>query len=177
MTNPINSLKFDISKYNKPSTPTNAATGIIQSGYIPSGAAIKNGWEEVKSVTDNIKFGIAGLYRSVMEMAGQALKLGANDSSVVVNIYKIMPQDVQITANTLTEIDKTWDGKMGFFRGNSDAMLAQQIVLDYYNTFDKVRALTSSMMVEIQDVLMQLVKTQEADNAVTDAVIKNEVTV
>ena len=171
MSNSINNLKFEVKS-------TNAATNIKNSGYVPDGPAIKNGWEEVKSTTDSIKIAIAGMYQSVMELARDIRIIGGGDVPIVVSVYKSVPEDLNITVKSLEAIDKSFADKEGFFKNDDDALNAQQIILDYNAVFDKVRILTSSALVELQDVLVSMKNKMQQEGdltnpaVVSDAVIK-----
>lgn len=170
MANSINNLKFEVKS-------TNAATSIMNSGYIPDGPAIKNGWEEVKQITDNIKVAIAGMYQSVMELARDIRQLGGGDNLIVINTYKTVPEDLDITVRSLGEIDKTFEGKTGFFRNDDDALKAQQVILDYNSVFDKVRVLTSSALVELQDVLINMKNKLKEQEDLTNPLVVSDVEV
>ena len=98
MSNSIDKVKFTIA-------PTNQATALMNSGFVPNGSARKNGWEEVKDITDNLKLAVTGLYRTVLDMARDVITLGGGNEEIIMNIYRTIPQDVQITTNTLLNID------------------------------------------------------------------------
>lgn len=167
MSNSIDKVKFTI-------TPTNQATALMNSGFVPNGAARKNGWEEVRDITDNLKLAVTGLYRTVLDMARDVITLGGGNEEIIMNIYRTIPQDVQITTNTLLNIDKQYEGKTGFFV-NDDSLQAQQIILDYNSVFEKVHVLTASMLVEIQEILLKYKKMHET--ALMDTSVVSDVEV
>ena len=167
MSNSIDKVKFTI-------TPTNQATALMNSGFVPNGSARKNGWEEVKDITDNLKLAVTGLYRTVLDMARDVITLGGGNEEIIMNIYRTIPQDVQITTNTLLNIDKQYEGKTGFFV-NDDSLQAQQIILDYNSVFEKVHVLTASMLVEIQEILLKYKKMHET--ALMDTTVVSDVEV
>lgn len=152
MTHPVNSLKFHIA-------PTgNAAQRLISTGFIPNGEARKNGWEEIADISDTIKLAVTGLFKSVSSLAGDCVKLGGNDEPLVVNTYKSLQSDVEITVNSMLEIDKSWEGKSGMFRNPEESSLAMQTILDYQNVFERTRSLTDGMMAELGDIAVRLAK-------------------
>ena len=167
MSNSIDKVKFTIA-------PTNQATALMNSGFVPHGAARKNGWEEVRDITDNLKLAVTGLYRTVLDMARDVITLGGGNEEIIMNIYRTIPQDVQITTNTLLNIDKQYEGKTGFFV-NDDSLQAQQIILDYNSVFEKVHVLTASMLVEIQEILLKYKKMHET--ALMDTSVVSDVEV
>ena len=146
----INKLKFDIQKQ-----PVNAATAIFNKNFVPEGVANKNGWEETKSVINNIKLGVSGLYSSVLELARDIVSLGKGNDPLVINIYKTVPEDVKITVNSILELESSINDKTGFFKNDDESMQAQTVVLTATDIFDKVRVLTMSMMLELQEIAMK----------------------
>ena len=166
-SNTIDKLKFSIA-------PTNQAMALMNSGFVPNGEAHKNGWEEVKDITNNIKVAITELYQTVMGMARDVVNVGGGNEAIIMNIYRTIPEDVKITADTLISIDKKYSNKTGFFKGN-DSIDAQQIILDYHSVFEKVHVLTASMVVEIQEVLLRY--TRKPDSGLTDPNVITDVEV
>lgn len=170
MVDVINNLKFNIAPAG------NTAQQLFNSGFIPGGEAKKNGWEEIDDIANTIKLAVTGLFKSVSALAGDAVQLGGGNEPIVVNTYRTLQSDVEITVNSLLAIDKTRAGKTGFFKNPEESSLAMQMVLEYQNVFEKTRVMTDGMMVELTDVVTRLANNHQSNltnpNVITDVVDK-----
>lgn len=171
MVDVINNLKFNIAPAG------NTAQQLFNSGFIPGGEAKKNGWEEIDDIANTIKLAVTGLFKSVSELAGDAVRLGGGNEPIVVNTYRTLQADVEITVNSLLAIDKQWQGRTGFFKNPDESSLAMQLVLEYQNVYEKTRVMTDGMMVELGDIASRLARSHGSNltnpNVISDVTVKS----